>query len=80
MKTCYKPWMKELKRYRFSRDGLMTTETARDQRQQNATDSYCVWLSRQLRSCPSDRLRDELVKRECKKLGFIFPYAKGKAA
>lgn len=72
----YKPWMKDLKGWRFSRDGLMTQETARDQRESNTTDSYCVWLSRELKNCPSDKLRDELVKRECKKRGFMFPYAK----
>jgi len=74
MKTCYKPWMKDLKGWRFSRDGLMTQETARDQRESNTTGSYCVRLSRDLKDCPNDTLRKDRVKRECEGRGFIFPY------
>ena len=47
-----KPWMKELQSMRFSRDGLMTVETARWQREANSKTAHCVWLSRQIDGLP----------------------------
>lgn len=44
-KTNRKPWMRELKNFRFNRDGTMLSETARSQVVANSRMSTCVRLS-----------------------------------
>lgn len=64
----YKPWMKELKAYRFARNGHMLTETQRDQREANTREATCVHLSR-------EKLTPRKLKNRLTSLGFSFPYA-----
>lgn len=52
-----KQWMRELQAIKFSRDGLMTQETARLQRQANETRARCVQLSKDIDALPK-HLRD----------------------
>lgn len=60
-----KPWMKELQSMRFTRDGTMTTETARWQREANAKAALCVWLSRQIEKNPTLGEQWEDTMRRC---------------
>ena len=55
-----KPWMKELQSMRFTRDGTMTTETARWQKEANTKAAHCVWLSRQIDKLPEHLRRKSL--------------------
>ena len=41
-----KPWMKDLQSFRFNREGIMTIQTAREQREANSRSAYCVVLSK----------------------------------
>jgi len=47
-----KAWMKELQAIKFSRDGLMTQETARMQRYANEAAARCVHLSQDIDKLP----------------------------
>ena len=71
MKTCRKTWMKALQAYSFNRDGTMTTETAKEQKHANSAGAYCVVLSKQLKTCPSPKLKAELIDREILRRGFV---------
>lgn len=53
-----KAWMKELQAIKFSRDGLMTQETARMQRYANESRARCVHLSQDIDALPP-HLREE---------------------
>jgi hypothetical protein len=61
----YKPWMRHLRAFRFSRDGLMAQETARDQRLANTRDATCVIVS----THPSWRAVKDADKIRCN--GFV---------
>jgi hypothetical protein len=58
-----KKWMRELQAIKFSRDGLMTQETAREQRYANEARARCVHLSRDLDALPS-HLKEESLGRK----------------
>jgi len=53
-----KQWMRDLKAIKFSRDGLMTQETARMQRHANEARATCVHISQNIDALP-DKLRAE---------------------
>ena len=53
-----KKWMRELQAIKFSRDGLMTQETARLQRYANEARARCVHLSKDIDALPK-HLRDD---------------------
>jgi len=53
-----KQWMRELQAIKFSRDGLMTQETAREQRYANEARATCVQISQNIDALP-DKLRAE---------------------
>jgi len=63
MKDNRKPWMKELQCYRFSRDGLMTQETATEQRNANKRDASANY-----------GMSEATFKEAAKYFGFVFPY------
>jgi len=56
-----KPWMKNLQSFRFNREGTMTVETARWQREANSRDAGCVVLSKESQRFDMD-LRATLKK------------------
>lgn len=55
-----KSWMKELQAIKFSRDGLMTQETARMQRHANEARARCVHLSQDIDALPDHLRADSL--------------------
>jgi len=63
MKDNRKPWMKELQSYRFSRDGLMTQETATEQRNANKRDASANY-----------GMSEATFKENARFWGFVFPY------
>ena len=63
MKNNRKPWMKELINYRFSRDGLMTQETATKQRSANKRDASANYP-----------MSKATFKEKARLWGFEFPY------
>jgi len=71
MKTCRKTWMKVLQAYRFTNDGTMTTETAKEQKHANSAGAYCVVLSKQLKILSTPKLQADLIDREILRRGFV---------
>ena len=63
MKDKRKPWMKELQSYRFSRDGLMTQETATEQRNANKRDASANYP-----------MSEATFKDNARSWGFEFPF------
>ena len=63
MTTNRKPWMKGLRSFRFTRDGLMTSETAIKQRKANQRDASANYP-----------MTKATFKDNARYWGFEFPY------